>query len=104
MGLKWTRMSGSIFIFIDSDKPASNYSQQFDIFKDGRPEEWIKLVMAFREIEYMIPLKEPSEKTNIIKTLFKGQALYYLEHFLRRRLEAKDSGLPDNDLIELVLR
>jgi hypothetical protein len=35
---------------MDPDKPASKYSRQFAIFKDGYPEEWIKWVMVFREI------------------------------------------------------
>jgi hypothetical protein len=33
-----------------------------------------------------------------------GPSLILFEHHLRRRLDAKDSVLPDNDLIELVLR
>jgi hypothetical protein len=37
-------------------------------------------------------------------TLFKGQALSYFGHHLMRRLEAEESDVPDNDLIELVLR
>jgi hypothetical protein len=36
--------------------------------------------------------------------LLKGQALSYFEHHLRKRLEAEDSELPYNDLIELALR
>jgi hypothetical protein len=36
--------------------------------------------------------------------LLKGQALSYFEHHLMRRLEAEDSEVPDNELIELVLR
>jgi hypothetical protein len=39
----------------------------------------------------------------MIQTLLKGQALYYFEHYMRR-LEAEDSDVPENDLIELVLR
>jgi hypothetical protein len=61
-------------------------------------------VMAFREIENMMPLKEHAEKTRIFRTLLKGQALSYFEHHLRRRLKVEDSELPDNELIELVLR
>jgi hypothetical protein len=34
----------------------------------------------------------------------KGQALSYFEHHLMRRLEAEDSEVPDNELIQLVLR
>jgi hypothetical protein len=59
--------------------------------------------MAFREIENLMPMKEPADKTRMFRTLLKGQALSYLEHHLMRRLEAEDSGVPDNELIELVL-
>jgi hypothetical protein len=40
----------------------------------------------------------------MFRTLLKGQALSYFEHHLMRRLEAEDSELSDNELIELVLR
>jgi hypothetical protein len=68
------------------------------------PEDWIKWVMAFHEIENLMPMKEPADKTRMFRTLLKGQALYYFEHYLMRRLEAEDSEVPDNDLIELVIR
>jgi hypothetical protein len=60
--------------------------------------------MAFREIENLTPMKEPADKTKMFRTLLKGQALSFFEHHLMRRLEAEDSDVPDNDLIELVLR
>jgi hypothetical protein len=63
---------------IDPDNPASKYSRQFAIFKDGCPEDWIKWVMAFREIENLMPMKEPADKTKMFWTLLKGQALSYL--------------------------
>jgi hypothetical protein len=40
----------------------------------------------------------------MFRTLLKGQALSYFEHHLMRRLEADVSDVPDNELIELVLR
>jgi hypothetical protein len=55
-------------------------------------------------IENLMPLKESADKTRMSRTLFKGQALSYFEHHAMRRLEAKDSDEPDNELIELVLR
>jgi hypothetical protein len=61
-------------------------------------------VMAFREIENLMPMNEPADKTRMFRTLLKGQALSYFEHHLMRRLEAEDSEVPDNELIELVLR
>jgi hypothetical protein len=67
-------------------------------------EDWIKWVMAFREIENQMSMKEPADKTKMFRTLLKGQALSYFEHHFLRRLEAEDSDVPDNELIELVLR
>jgi hypothetical protein len=91
---------------MDPDNPVwgSKYSQQFAFFKDGCPKDWIMWVMAFREIENLMPIKEPADKTRMFRTLLKGQALSYFEHHLMRRLEAEDSDVPDNELIELVLR
>jgi hypothetical protein len=91
---------------MDPDNPASGskYSRQYDIFKDGCPEDWIKWVMAFRGIENLMPMKEPADKTRMFQTLWKGQALSYFEHHLMTRLETEDSEVPDNQLIELVLR
>jgi hypothetical protein len=60
--------------------------------------------MAFREIENLMPMKEPANKTRMFRTLLKGQALSYFEHHLMRRLETEDSDVPENELIELVLR
>jgi hypothetical protein len=40
----------------------------------------------------------------MFQTLLKGQALFYFEHHLMRRLEAEDSEVLVNELIELVLR
>jgi hypothetical protein len=61
-------------------------------------------VIAFREIENLMPMKEPADKTRMFRTLLKEQDLSYFEHRLMRRLEAEDSDVPDNAVIELVLR
>jgi hypothetical protein len=61
-------------------------------------------VMGFREIENLMPMEEPADKTRIFRTLLKGQALFYFEYHLMRRLEAEDSDISDNECIELVLR
>jgi hypothetical protein len=60
--------------------------------------------MSFREIENLMPMKEPVDKTRMFHTLLKGQALSYFEYHLMRRLEAEESYVPDNELIQLVLR
>jgi hypothetical protein len=56
------------------------------------------------EIENLMTLKEPADKTRMFWILLKSQALSYFEHHLMRRLEAEDSEAPDNELIELVHR
>jgi hypothetical protein len=60
--------------------------------------------MAFREIENLMHMKEPADKTKMFRNLLKGEALSYFEHLFMRRMEAEDSEVPDNELIELVLR
>jgi hypothetical protein len=60
--------------------------------------------MAIREIENLIPLKEPADKTRMFRTLLKGQVLNCFENHLMRRLKAEESDVPDNELIELFLR
>jgi hypothetical protein len=91
---------------IQPDNQASKYYQHFSIFKDGCrvPEACIKWVMDLREIENLMPMKEPADKTRMFRTLLKGQALCYFEHHLMRILESEDSDVPDNELIELVLK
>jgi hypothetical protein len=54
-------------------------------------------MIASREIENLMPLKESSDKTRMIWTLLKGQTLSYFEHHLRKRVDAEDSKLLDNN-------
>jgi hypothetical protein len=49
-------------------------------------------------------MKEPADKTRMFRTLLKGQALSYFDYHIMRRLEAEYLDVPDNELIELVLR
>jgi hypothetical protein len=89
--------------FMDRNNPATKYARHFVIFKDGCAEDWVKWLMAYRDIESLMDLSEPADKSKMVRTLLKGQALSHFEHHLRKRLEAEDSELPDNDLLELVL-
>jgi hypothetical protein len=56
----------------DNSDSGSKYSRQFAIFKDGCPEDWIKWVMAFHEIEILMLMKEPADKIRMFRTLLKG--------------------------------
>jgi hypothetical protein len=62
------------------------------------------LLMSFREIENLMPSEEPADKTRMLWFLLKGHVLSYIELNLRKKLEAEDSELLENDLIELVIR
>jgi hypothetical protein len=48
-------------------------------------------------------LNEPADMTTMFRTFLKVQAISNFDHHLRRRFEAEDSELPENELIELVL-
>jgi hypothetical protein len=61
-------------------------------------------LMSFHEIENLMHMKEPADKTRMFRTLLKVQALSDFEHHLMRRLEAEDSDVPENEFMELVLR
>jgi hypothetical protein len=83
---------------MDLDNPVwgSKYSRKFAIFKNRCPDDWIKWVMTFLEIENLMLMKEPADKTRMFRNLLNGQALCYFEHHLMKRLEAEDSDVPDN--------
>jgi hypothetical protein len=49
-------------------------------------------------------LIKPADKSKMTRTLLKCPALSHFEAYLRKRLGAENYGLPDNDLLELVLR
>jgi hypothetical protein len=61
-------------------------------------------VMSFRKIENLVPLKKPADKTRMFWTLLKVQALSCFKNHLRKRTDLEDSDVPENKLIELVIR
>jgi hypothetical protein len=61
-------------------------------------------LISNREIENLMPLKEPADKTRIVQTLLHGKSLSDLEHTIEKRLHAEDSDLSDNDFIELIMK
>jgi hypothetical protein len=90
--------------FVDPENPASCFSKEFLIFKDGCPEEWIKWLMDYRDLEVMMLLKETSERTKIFRTLLKGRALAQFDYHLSKRVFAEVIELPDHEPLELVIR
>ena len=60
---------------VDPSNPNTRFTKEFFIFKDGTPEEYIKWLMGYRDLELLMPLKEALERTKMLRTLLKGQAL-----------------------------
>jgi hypothetical protein len=55
--------------------PATRFSKEFFVFKVGSPEEYIRWLMGYRDLELLMPLKEPSDRTKMLRTMLKGRAL-----------------------------
>jgi hypothetical protein len=46
--------------------------------------------MAYHDIESQMDLNEPADKSKLVRTLLKGQALLHFEHHLQGRLDAEN--------------
>jgi hypothetical protein len=52
--------------FMDPSNPASKYSRHFMIFKDGGAEDWIKWLMGYCEVENLMEICKPANKSKMI--------------------------------------
>jgi hypothetical protein len=52
--------------FMDPSNPASKYSRHFMISKDGGVEDWIKWLMAYREVENLMEIRKPANKSKMV--------------------------------------
>jgi hypothetical protein len=60
---------------VDPSNPATRFSKEFIIFKDGSPEDYIRWLIGQRDLELLMPLKEPSDRTKMLRTMLKGLSL-----------------------------
>jgi hypothetical protein len=67
---------------VDPSNPVSRFSKEFYIFKDGCPEEYIRWLMGYCDLELLMPLKEPSDRTKMLCMMLKGCALSLFEYHL----------------------
>ncbi len=93
---------------VDPSKPATRFSKVFFIFKDGSLEENIRCLMGYRDLELLMPLKEPSNRTKMLCMVLKGCALSLsrslFEYHLPKRCSGEDVEVTDHELLELVIR
>jgi hypothetical protein len=80
--------------FIDPENPASRYYIEFIIFKSGHPEDWMKWLMGYSDLEVMMRLKETAEMTKMFRKLLKGRMLAQFDYHLSKRVCAEDIELP----------
>jgi hypothetical protein len=59
--------------------------------------------MSFREIENLMPLKNPNHNTKMLWNLMRSQDLPYFKHHLKTRLEVEESEIPEKELIEIAI-
>jgi hypothetical protein len=64
---------------VDPSNPATRFSKKFFVFKDGSPEEYIRWLMFYRDLELLMPLKEASVRAKMLHTMLKGWALLLFE-------------------------
>jgi hypothetical protein len=86
--------------YMNPSNLALKYARHFIIFKDDCEEDWVKWLMAYRKIEILMTLKEPADKSKMVKMLLKGQALACFEHHLKKRVNAE---LSENMQFEFVM-
>ena len=89
---------------VDPSNPATRFSKEFFVFKDGSPEEYIRWLMGYRDLELLMPLKEPSDRTKMLRTILKGRALSLFEYHLSKRCGGEYIETTDQELLELVIR
>jgi hypothetical protein len=67
--------------------PATRFSKEFFIFKDGSPEAYIRWLMSYCNLELLMPLKEPSDRTKMLHMMLKGRSLSLslIEYHLSKR-------------------
>ena len=67
---------------VDPSNPATRFPKEFFVFKDGSPEEYIRWLMGYRDLELLMPLKEPSDRTKMLRTMLKGSTLSLFEYMI----------------------
>ena len=63
---------------VDPSNPEIWFSKEFFIFKDGSPEEYVRWLIGYRDLELLMPLKEPSDRTKTLHTMLKGRSLSFI--------------------------
>jgi hypothetical protein len=88
---------------VDPSNPATRFSKEFFVFKNRSPEEYIRWLMGYHDLELLMPLKESSDRTKMLCTMMKGRALSLFEYHHYKRCGGEDIETMDQELLELVI-
>jgi hypothetical protein len=64
--------------FMDPSNPASRYSRHFMTFKDGGAENWIRWLMGYCEVENLMEICKPANKSKTEQSLVEGTGFILL--------------------------
>ena len=57
------------------DKESDTIEQSIRVFEQGSPEDYVKWLESYRELEVAMPLEKPDNKVNVIRSILKGNFL-----------------------------
>ena len=80
---------------VDPSNPATRFFKEFIIFKNGSPEEYMRWLIGYRDLELLMPLKEPSDRTKMLCNMLKGHSLSLFEYHLSKRCGGEDIEVSD---------
>jgi hypothetical protein len=66
-----------------------DFPRSSSFFKDGSPEEYIRWFLGYCDLELLIPLIEPSDRTHMLRTMLKGWALPLFEYHVTKDVVVK---------------
>ena len=89
---------------VDPSNPATRFFKEFIIFKDGSPEEYIRWLISYRDLELLMPLKEPSDKTKMVRTMLKDALFLSISLWVWSFKKMWYIEVLDHELLELVIR
>jgi hypothetical protein len=93
------------FVFlVDPSIFATQFSKEFLIFKDRSTEMYPRWLIVYRDMELLMPLKEPSDRFKILCKMLKGRVFSPLDYNLSKRCGSEDIAVTDHELLELVIR
>ena len=56
-------------------------------------------MIGYRDLELLMPLKDPTDRTKMLRTMLKGRSLSLFEYDLSKRYGGEDIEVTDHELL-----